>query len=533
MALPSLTASIRARLPALRWFAPGFLLYSVLRIPSFFEPHWYTDEASYVSVGRALLRGQVLYTQTWNNKPPLQSWTVALEVQLFGSSEAGLHLLTFISGALAVAAVAWAAWRLLTPPRALIATLIAALALGLPVLDAELAIPESLLIAPLSWAGALLLVNLKPHGEISRSRSRWPVAVGLLAAAAIAYQQTAVAEASAFALVIALSPRARVRDLGVYITTIALVTGAWVAVVILQAGAGNVGFALVGFYIPYTQSVFPETAGGIAVHLAEVGAAGVLLVAGGVLSRRLQGVVWVLFLWAGAALMIAALSRQPYAHYLTPAVAPLALLAASVPIPRRLSLRERSTALRLAPQFAGLLVTASMASGAGLDWIPAAAPSPLLNASRTLGTYYAGIVGAALDNDQYEEWVDAFDSRVGADAAVSDWLRAQGLAGTTAVVWSSDAWLYALADLEQQMPTPPIYNDEVLFGINGPVADRVDFLSPTLIIVAEDALAQFPEVRRLLDGSKYQRLFVSEPDTVWVRGDIAATLPGPEAQVSR
>ncbi len=142
----------------------------MLRLPSFFEPHWYTDEASYVGVARALLRGRVLYSQIWNNKPPLQSWTIAAEVRLFGASETGLHALTFLTGLLALAAVAYAAARLLGPRRALVATLLCAVALGLPVIDAELALPESLLIAPVTWAGALLLVRIDPRRPATPSR---------------------------------------------------------------------------------------------------------------------------------------------------------------------------------------------------------------------------------------------------------------------------------------------------------------------------------------------------------------------------
>src|SRR5580692_11922370 len=177
---------------------PGFVTLAVLRLPSLMEPHWYTDEAGYVNVARELLKGKVLYSQTWNNKPPLMLWTIALEVKLFGSSEIGLHVLTFISGAIALAAIVWAAGRLYTPRRALVAGVIAAVILGLPIVDAELALPESLLIAPLSWAGAILLVHIL-RGDVTgnpRRIPRWPLLAGVLMAAAIAYQQTAVAETS-------------------------------------------------------------------------------------------------------------------------------------------------------------------------------------------------------------------------------------------------------------------------------------------------------------------------------------------------
>ena len=77
---------------------PGLVTLVILRLPSLMEPHWYTDEAGYVNVARELLSGKILYSQTWNNKPPGMLWTIALEVKLFGSSEIGLHVLTLISG---------------------------------------------------------------------------------------------------------------------------------------------------------------------------------------------------------------------------------------------------------------------------------------------------------------------------------------------------------------------------------------------------------------------------------------------------
>src|SRR5438552_15830795 len=150
---------MRDRLRRARWIVPGFLLYAVLRLPSFVEPHWYSDEAGYVSVARSLLRGRVLYAGIWNNKPPLHLWTITGVVSLFGSSEAALHALTFVSGALTLAAVYWAGVRLLGARRAAVAVLAAGLALGSPIVDAELALPESLLIAPVSGVGALLHVR--------------------------------------------------------------------------------------------------------------------------------------------------------------------------------------------------------------------------------------------------------------------------------------------------------------------------------------------------------------------------------------
>jgi len=504
------------------WLLPGFGTFAVLRIPSFLEPHWYTDEAGYVSVATSLLRGKVLYLQIWNNKPPLHLWTITGAVGLFGPSEAALHGLTLISGALTVGAVYWAALRLFGPRRAAVAACAAGLVLGLPILDAELSLPESLLIAPVSWAGAILLVQLYPARPTSRAPMRWPIVVGLLLAAGVAYQQTVLAESCAFGLAIALSPNTRLRDLAVYIAALVIPTAAWVGVTVAQAGASKVAFALVGFYIPFTASVFPGSQSGVLLHLAASFVAVALLVLGAYLCRRQPRPTWALLLWLGAALLVPAFARQPYAHYLTQAAAPAALALAALPLPRRGTIR--SLRPRRVPQLAGVCIAALMATVAGLDWIPQAAGGSG-NGSRTLGLYYGGAVAGVLDSDRWPDWDNGFDYRAGADDAVAAWVRHHQLSGRSTVVWSSDTWLYSLADLPVSMPTPPIYNDEVLLGQHGPVADYVDRLQPDLLIVADSDRRAFSEINLLLDGALYAKAFISGPYTVWVRDRVFAAPP--------
>ena len=267
---------------------PGLLVLAVLRLPSLMEPHWYTDEAGYLNVARELLKGKVLYSQTWNNKPPLMLWTIALDVKLFGSSEIALHVLTLISGVVAILAIVWAATRLYTPRRALVAGVIAAVILGTPLVDAELALPESLMIAPLSWAGAIVLIRIY-RGDPSdhpRRIPRWPLVVGVLMAAAVAYQQTAVAETSAFFLAMLVAPKLLRRDAFIFLGTVAAITGVWLSAAIITAGAGNVAFALAGFYVGYTKQTLPTSALGGFAHFALAGGAALLIAVGAILSRH-------------------------------------------------------------------------------------------------------------------------------------------------------------------------------------------------------------------------------------------------------
>ncbi len=43
----------------------------LIRIPSWFEPYWYGDEAIYLTIGQSLNRGVDLYSEIHDNKPPL------------------------------------------------------------------------------------------------------------------------------------------------------------------------------------------------------------------------------------------------------------------------------------------------------------------------------------------------------------------------------------------------------------------------------------------------------------------------------
>jgi 4-amino-4-deoxy-L-arabinose transferase-like glycosyltransferase len=505
---------------------PGLLVLAVLRLPSLMEPHWYTDEAGYLNVARQLLQGKILYLQTWNNKPPLMLWTFALDVKLFGTSEIALHVLTLISGAVTIAAIVWAASRLYTPRRAMVAGVIAAVILGLPIVDAELALPESLLIAPLTWAGAIILVRILrgDRAGLTRRIPWWPVAAGVLMAAAIAYQQTAVAETSAFFFAILIAPALLRRDAFIFLGTAVAITLVWLSAAIITAGAGKVAFALAGFYVNYTKAALPSSAAGGLAHFGLALAAAVLLAAGAIASRRRDRVDWVLMLWAGATLLVTAVAGQQYPHFLVPAVAPLTLLAAGLPVPSAAWIRAGRRRELVGPglQAVGLVATILMAKVAGLDWTPF---PPSATDSHTLSGYYGGAAWAAFDPTWRTTWLNDFDYRVAGDAKVAAWVTRNGFSGDTAVVWSYDAWIYALANLQIIMPTPPIYNDEVLLGSGGPVEAYVAARHPVLIMVDVKSQVIFPEISTLLASGEYIDEYQTYPYTVWVRADSVSRLP--------
>ncbi|HUZ86761.1 MAG TPA: glycosyltransferase family 39 protein [Candidatus Baltobacterales bacterium] len=484
------------------------MVYTLLRLPSFFEPHWYTDEAGYVTAAREMLRGKVLYAGIWNNKPPLQLWTAAAGIRLFGSSEAGLHLITYVAGLVALSGMAYGAFRLLSPRRAVIAVLTVSVILGTPIMDAELLIPESLLIAATSWAGALLLVGLSRPRE--PNRWGWTAWVGILAAAAVAYQQTALADGAAFFVILLIHPRATRAQLAAYLAAFAAATSAWLVPSVVLAGPSKVAFALAGFYVPYTASVLPGNRL-VAVALAVSMLLAALLAFASALALRARPWPWAAGLWSVATLLAAGAPQHPYAHLVLPAVVPTTLaLGGWVPLVGHRLLAGARVRLGVAAMAAAVLISFGLAQSVGLDWVP-----PPSSQSTVVG-YYGGFVLAAARIKSMDDWSDSFDARVAPDAAVAAWLDAHGLSGSRAVVWSSDAWLYLLADLDELMPTPPIYNNFVLLGNHGEVSTFVEGAQPEVIVTNDLDTASFPEIMPLLFRD-YTEVFGAGLDHVWVR----------------
>ena len=146
-------------------------LYLLLRIPSLIEPQWYQDEAGYASTAWLTHLGYGLYVDAWNNKPPLLFGIYGLSQMLFGASEAGLHALTILSGLAAIIAAVVGISRLFSARAALWAGLAIAVIIGTPMLDGDLALPESLLIGPVT-VGVVWFLCSCTGSEIGRASCR-------------------------------------------------------------------------------------------------------------------------------------------------------------------------------------------------------------------------------------------------------------------------------------------------------------------------------------------------------------------------
>jgi hypothetical protein len=512
------------------WLAVPTVLYAVLRIPSFLEPHWYTDEAGYVTTARSVLQGHRLYSQIWTNKPPIEIWTTAILTRLLGESEAALHAVSFVTCLIALGAVAYAADRILGRKRAGIALLLGAVLLGAPFFDAELFLPESLLIAPATWAGAILVTRIGQPER--RAWPRWPAAAGALVALAVGFQQTALADAICFGFLLVLlaapPPGSRRRRVAVYAAAFLAVTAAWLIPSLAVAGASTLGYALVGFYFAFTRLQSSTGAVGVLPELILLVAVLAIGLGSAFIRRRAGDPTLPLWVWAAATLLVPAAARQPYAHYLVPSIAPGVLAVTSLGRGwrrRAASAADHPVALRGSRLGAAGLVAATGlalwgASAAGWDWT--LMPDGSVH---NLADYYGGAYAVLTRTRSLQTWQDTFDYRVPEDRQVGMWISNHGLRGSSAVVWSADAWLYDVDDLELLLPTPPIYNVEVLLGSDLQVGATVASLDPQLIVTEGSARSALPSINGVLSAG-YAAMARSNDgnEIVWVRDDLAASI---------
>lgn len=127
------------------FLSSAVFIFSLFRLPSVIEPYWYGDEGVYEVVGAALRSGRILYSQIWDNKPPLLYVIYAV----FNGDQFYVRLASLVAGLLSVL-VFFAVAKKLFKNRFSVyfSTFFFAIMFGLPVLEGNIANAENFMILP-------------------------------------------------------------------------------------------------------------------------------------------------------------------------------------------------------------------------------------------------------------------------------------------------------------------------------------------------------------------------------------------------
>ncbi len=172
------------------------LLFFALRFPSLFEPYWYGDEGIYEVIGSALNQGRILYTQIWDNKPPL----LYITYSLLGADQFWVRFASALVGILTILLF----YRLSTylfqnKKSSLISTAIFALFFGLPIIEGNIANAENFMLLPTIASGVIIVKHVLKNSLLKRSLKGIFIA-GLLLGVSFLYKTVAVFDFASFFL---------------------------------------------------------------------------------------------------------------------------------------------------------------------------------------------------------------------------------------------------------------------------------------------------------------------------------------------
>lgn len=177
-------------------------LFFLLRLPSLFEPYWYGDEGIYHVIGDALRHGRLLYSQIWDNKPPL----LYLLYALIDYDQLYIRLASIIFGLGACIAFFFTAKKLLYAgskwiPYAI--TTFFAFLFATPFIEGNIANAENFMLFPLILA-AYLVVHASITASETHTLNRQTMfnlfTAGVLVGIATLFKIVAIFDMSAFVM---------------------------------------------------------------------------------------------------------------------------------------------------------------------------------------------------------------------------------------------------------------------------------------------------------------------------------------------
>lgn len=128
-------------------------LFFLLRLPSLIEPYWYGDEGVYELVGLAVNNGRMLYSQIWDNKPPL----LYLIYAIAHADQFTVRFLSLLSGLISAILFYYLSKNLFRSHKiSSISTVTYVLLFATPIFEGNIANAENFMLLPIIAAGFLV-----------------------------------------------------------------------------------------------------------------------------------------------------------------------------------------------------------------------------------------------------------------------------------------------------------------------------------------------------------------------------------------
>jgi hypothetical protein len=393
-------------------------LFFIFRLPSLFEPLWYGDEGIYQVIGTSLNHGRLLYSQIFDNKPPLLYW---LYTSLH-SDQFSVRLASLIFGLLSVGIFFLLSKKLFKDTKdnkiVSLVTFVFAILFGLPMLEGNIANAENFMLLPIITS-ALLIINQR----------RFFVA-GLLLGIAFLFKIVAVFDLSAFFIfcfILNLNSLS-INSLKKELKLLPIIVGFFLplALVSLFFISNNtfMDFVKATFISNISYVSYGNRVGPLPILLfIKLGLLVVFLSYIFVKRKKIGHSSLFILIWFAFSLFNAFFSQRPYTHYLLVLIPSLSLMVGLI-------LFDKKYQRIIAATF--LIALFAIARGFGI-------PSINKNIS-----YYQNFISYMAGKETMASYQRFFDRRTPFDYEIARFIRPKLIKGDTVFIWGNNAQLYEL-----------------------------------------------------------------------------------------
>ncbi len=415
----------------------AIFLFFILRLPSLIEPLWYGDEGIYQIIGMALNHDRLLYSQIWDNKPPL----LYIFYALANSDQFTIRLLSFIFGALSIMPFYYLAIRIFRVFRISgIITSIYAFLIATPFIEGNIANAENFMLLPIIAAAFLIYktqeMKQKKYIQISKNlilntKYLMLFCAGILLGIALLLKTVALFDFAAFIVFISLLES----NSGIILKKLAVyISGFLVPILITFVYLSNFGI-LADFiqavflsnidYIGFADK-YPVPYGLLAIKLLVLFTSVILIFR----KRKIipQAVLFIL-LWFIFSLFNVLFSGRVWPHYLLIIVPSTALM---------LGLLFERQARRQKFIILGLLLI--------LIYISIAYFKLKLTNVTDIREYYQNFLSFITNEKTVTEYEEYFDKRVTRDYEIAHFLRNKIKPSDAIFIWGNSPQIYTLSN---------------------------------------------------------------------------------------
>lgn len=452
-----------------------FTLFFLLRSPSLIEPHWYGDEGIYQVLGKAINQGRVLYSEIWDNKPPLLYITYAL----FNSDQFAVRFASLLSGIVATILLFFLSQKLFKNLHAsIVTTILFTLLFATPYVEGNIANAENFMLLPVI-AAAFLLFTLSTKQNVKYSSF---FIAGLFLGVAFLFKIVALFDFAAFFLFllfvylpeklsITKLKKLPLQTLGLVICgflTPLVITVLWFASqnaltdFIRATFFGNIGYVGWG-----NNFIIPQ--GFLILKILILATTMMLLF---LQRNRLTKPALFILIWLAFGLFNAFFSQRPYTHYVLVILPSICLLVG-------LLIAVKNTRLKIS--IAGILLTILILITTNFNFYPL---------GKTF-LYYQNaflFIAGGKDVPTYQAF---FDRKTPRDYEVASFIKNNTKKADNVFIWGDSAQIYALADkLPLDKYTVAYHITQNKHAVSDLQA-RLDTTQPKYIIILAEA-PKFP-----------------------------------------